>query len=244
MKRIALMLVMAALAASSQAAIVSYNFDCYGTVGNPDGSYNGDMVAGVVPAVGWHNTWWTDPKTDLTDNTGAATTIDISWSSFNMYGIQPSTHPGQDADGTYNKELLNGYLNAGAQNWANIAQSSVTLSEIGYSSYDIIVYFSSDVAGRTGTVADGTTTYYFNTVGAASIASGNALFMQAIDSTVNGYNTAANYAVFSGLSGASQTLTVDIPNYGGIAGVQIVSVPEPATLVLLGLGGLVLRKRS
>jgi hypothetical protein len=223
------------------AGIVSWNYnswgDAYGTQATD--------VSGLAPAAYWNDTWLDGRTTDLLDNTGAATTIDISWQSFNSWHIQGS-HPGTDTDGSHNKEILNGYLNSGPAGWnPPLIYSAVTLSQIGYSSYNVIVYFSSDVAGREGYVTDGLSTYYFNTLGPASIASGNALFIQATDTTTNGYAVAANYAVFSGLSGASQTLTVqmrDMEEWGGIAAVQI--VPEPATMLLLGLGGLLLRKRS
>lgn len=58
-------------------------------------------------------------------------------------------------------------------------------------------------------------------------------------------NNSAAYIRFSGLSGATQYL--DLVGNGGIAGLEIVAVPEPASLALLGLGGLLLatgRKRS
>jgi hypothetical protein len=32
---------------------------------------------------------------------------------------------------------------------------------------------------------------------------------------------------------------VSIPNWGGIAGIQVVATPEPGTLALAGFGGLV-----
>ena len=116
------------------------------------------------------------------------------------------------------------------------------MTEIPYASYDIIVYFSSDGAGREGDVTDGSTNYSFVNVGQSSVSGVNALLVPTTD-TAGAYTTTANYAVFSGLSGASQTVTVqmrDDDEWGGIAGFQLVEVPEPATLGLLSLCGLLL----
>lgn len=245
MNKIGLMAALAVIVSVCPANTVSWNYNRYG---DAYGTQSTDVAGvGAYSASYWNDSWLDGRTADLLDNTGAATTIDISWNSFNSWSIQQS-HPGKDQDGSYNKEILNGYLNSGPATWnPPLTYSSVTLSEIGYSSYDIVVYFSSDVAGREGYVTDGSTTYYFNTVGPASIASDNALFIQAADMTEAGYEAAANYAVFKGLSGASQTLTVqmrDNDEWGGIAAVQIVQIPEPTSLLLLSLGGLLLRKKA
>ncbi|MBN2162217.1 MAG: PEP-CTERM sorting domain-containing protein [Pontiellaceae bacterium] len=226
-------------ACAAPAGLISYNWDSYGTIGNPDGSYNASMVGGIVPVVGWHNDWWSNPVTDLTDAGGSATTLDIAWSTHNAAAVIGTVHPGQDADGTYNREMLQGYLNAGAS--GTVKQSSVLLSQIPYAEYTLYVYFSSDVAGRQGTVTDGTTTYYFNTYGPDCIntVDGNAVFVEAQDITAAGYSVAANYAVFSGLTSSEQTIICDIPEWGGIAGVQVVEViPEPSTIGLVAFSGI------
>lgn len=213
----------------ASASVVSWNYDSNGTV-------TGTNVAGVVPVANWNNSWPANPTTNLVDDTGAATTVDIAYQSFNTWSVTGS-HPGVDGDGTYNRELLNGYLNSGPAGWnPPITHSSVAISQIDYALYDIIVYFSADVAGREGSVTDGATTYYFNTVGVASVSGSSAILAGTVD-TAGLYTTSANYAVFSGLSGASQTITVqmrDNDEWGGIAGFQLVSVPEPASAASLG----------
>jgi hypothetical protein len=245
MKTISNVIVVAAatVAASLQAQVISWNADANGTI-------SGANVAGVVLAANWNDSWLENGNAispygsptvvnSLVDNSGTATTLNMAYQAWGFWSIQGST-PGQDADGTYNRNLLNGYLNAGPAGWGPpVTTSTIALSQIPYAQYDIYVYFSADVAGRTGTLSDGLTTYSFSTAGPASISGANAVFAQTTDTGAL-YPT-ANYAVFSGLTGSSQTLTGSpLVNdaWSGIAGFQIVAVPEPGTMALAGLGGL------
>jgi alpha-galactosidase len=202
---------------------VSWNYDRFGTVA-------GTAVAGVVPVANWNNSWPSNPLSNLIDSAGNATSLDISYGSQNTWSIQGSS-PAIDGDGTSNKRLLNGYLNAGPASWnPPTIRSSVTLSQIPHGYYDVIVYFSSDQANREGQVTDGATTYHFKSLGAASISGSNATFARATDTTTVGYAAGANYAVFSGLTGDEQTVAVqmrDNDEWGGIAAVQIVPQTDP-----------------
>ena len=225
--------VMLTVGLSLKAQVISWNFDGYGDISGPS------QQAGVVLSPYWNSTYLIDgnsgaPENNLKDNTGTATTLGASFVDNSQYGyaIQFST-PAQDTDGSYNKYLLNGYLNNGGS--GNVV---ISLSSIPYAMYNIIVYLSSDTAGRTGTVNVGSTTYDFSTMGPAEISGADASLIQTTDTS--GANPSADYAIFSGLTGNSQTITTAIPNYGGIAGFQIVAVPEPTTLALAGMGGLML----
>jgi hypothetical protein len=233
-------LILAALAASGagNAATVSWSVDQFGTV---------STTAGVAPAANWNNTvpsggspYVGKTVNDLKDNSGTATTVDISYGAWSGWRIQGS-HPGADLDGTNNKELLNGYLNAGPAAWnPSVTASSVAISSIPYAAYNIIVYFSGDTAAREGAVTVGSSSYYFSTLGAASITGANAVLTQTT-SVSNASYVGANYAVFSGLTGTAQTLTVqmrDNDEWAGIAGFQVVAVPEPTSAFLLGAGAL------
>ena len=224
-----------ALAAGADAAInaISWNLDRWGTV-------SGTNEAGVVLVSNWNNSWPSNPTTNLIDNTGAATTLDISYTSEGQWSIQNST-PGQDTNLSYNRNLINGYLNAG--NAAATKLSTVNLAEIPYAKYDIYVYFSADVADRAGSVTVGSSSYYFDTVGSASISGSNALLVQTTETTDVADNINANYARFTDLEGTSQTITTNIPNFGGIAGFQVVQVPEPSAALLGGIGMLCLLRR-
>lgn len=237
-----------------QAATVSFNVDINGTLGDEVGAVNANVggatdIAGVVPSGYWYNTFDNGFQSfafsDMINSDGDGTTVDMSIVGFNDFSIQGAA-PGQDADTTWNRNMLNGYSNAGAS--VSPAVSTVNFADISGAylpGYSITVYFSSDVAGRTGTVTDGTTTYDFSTLGAASVTGANALLTPTASTT--GLNPGANYAVFAGLSGDTQTITVSIPDFGGIAGAQItgISIPEPtsaALCCLLGMVGLTLRR--
>src|SRR4029077_16225028 len=137
----------------------SWNYDRFGTI--PGGG-----VAGVEPAGNWNNSWPDDPTVNLVDNTGSPTSVSIVYNSYTTFSIQNS-HPGVDANGKYNRELLNGYLNSGNSNIPT--NSSISITQIPFSYYDLYVYFSPDAAGRTGTVTDGATIFSFTTLGKSSL---------------------------------------------------------------------------
>ncbi|MCA9297653.1 MAG: hypothetical protein KDA28_01225, partial [Phycisphaerales bacterium] len=122
---------LAAWVGVSQAQVISWNWDRFGTV-------RGDRVAGVVPASNWNNSWPAYGTQDLIDDSGVPTSMDIAWASFNDWTVnEPApANPGQDADGSYNRELLNGYLNAGEAAWEPpITYTEVTISDVPFGSY-------------------------------------------------------------------------------------------------------------
>jgi hypothetical protein len=222
---------------------ISYNWDLYGTIPTNSTSY-----AGVVSVANWNNSWpgtntpptVGSPTLNLIDNSGAGTTMDIYFSGTGQWQLNPlNTAPSVDADGTYNKRLLKGYVDMVGGN-----PVTVNLAEIPYAQYDIYIYMSSDTADREGYVADdGGLTYYFRTLGSAAISGGNASLIQTLDLTNDAQDTAASYARFSNLTGSSQAISVFAAGNAGIAGIQVVQVPEPRAALLGGLGLLALLRR-
>lgn len=182
--------------------------------------------AGIVPATNWNNS---TNGLSLHDNTGAASgasfTIAGTWGP---WGIGASGYGSPDADGSYNRTLLGGYANTSS----GIGPETFSITGIPYTNYDLVVYFSSDTAGRTGTIScsGSGATYDFTTIGPSSVSGASAILSQTTDTS--GANPSANYAVFPNLSGGSETLTLNIPLGGGIAGFQIVAaVSQASTLV-------------
>ena len=111
--------------------------------------------------------------------------------------------------------------------------SAIAITQIPFSYYDVYVYFSSDAAGRSGTVTDGDTRFSFSTIGAASISAANAVLTRTTDTGTN--YPSANYVIFTGLSGNNQNIQCNIPLYGGIAGFQIVPRTDPLPSALLAI---------
>lgn len=227
---------LAAACISAQAQVVSLK---YGSELIPSGG-----LAGAVLAPNWNNSASMGSSvsgSSLLDSSGATTSIAYTlatsqtWGGWNIGGT-----PSQDADGSYNKLMLNQYLNS-APNFGN--PESLSLSGISYGSYDLYVYFSSDAAGRNQSITLGSTTYDFSTVGSAATSGANALLTQSTSTT--GANPTADYVVFSGLTGGLQTVDLNSQNGGGITAFQIVAVPEPGTMALAALGGtsLLFRRR-
>ncbi|HEX9045690.1 MAG TPA: PEP-CTERM sorting domain-containing protein [Verrucomicrobiae bacterium] len=217
---------MAAVTAHAQ-SIVSWN-------DNNGNNIPATGTAGVVAATNWNNsTTGMALAYDTGGASGASFSIAGTWGPWGIIAVS-----GADADGTYNRRLLGGYANTSSG--VPGGQEVFTISGIPFATYNVIVYFSSDTANRTGTIASANAgiTYDFSTIGSPSVSGANAVLTQTTDTT--GANPLADYAMFSNLSGSSETLTLSIPNGGGIAGFQIVSVPEPGSLALAGIGGLAL----
>ena len=199
---------------------------------------NGNAVsgsAGVISVSNWNLTG-DGGSADLkySDATSSGATLTLA-GGFGAWGIGGVSSP--DGDGSTNKAIFDGYYNS--------LGSTLTVGNIPFAAYDVYVYFSSDVDGRTGTLSDGTTTYSFKTMGVAATSGSNAIFTQTTDTGAG--NPSADYAVFSGLSGASKTFTIANASDGmGFAGIQIVQVPEPSAglLGLCGVSFLLIRRRN
>ena len=220
MSAVATVGLLALQSASAQNAI-SWNYDYYGTFSGAS------QFGGVVSVANWNDSYLQGfpsaaSKTNLLDSSGAATSLGFTPSTTGNWRIQASD-PGVDANGTHNKRLLNGYLDSGSQ-------QSITLNAIPYNSYSIYVYLSSDTANRTGLVSVGSKQYDFKTLGSAAISGGNASLIQT--TSTNGSNPSASYAVFTNLTGSSQTITWRIINNGGIAGFQVVSNADVAVAII------------
>jgi hypothetical protein len=130
---------------------------------------------------------------------------------------------------------------------------SIDVAGLSFAEYDVYVYRRGENAGRAGSFTIGDTTYYAGTL-ADGIPSDETGYVLSTDTTydgalINAGGTVAtdiaqgNYVKFSGLTGTSFTLEMGALSDDGyarnkVAGIQIVAVPEPATLGLIGLAGV------
>lgn len=179
-------------------------------------------VAGMVAVTNWNNS---NPGNGgslsaMLDNSNATTTAGFTITgTYGGWGIGGATGP--DADGTYNKLMLGGYANTSSG--VSGGQEVFSITGIPYYRYNLVAYFSSDATNRGGTIGcpGAGVTNDFVTIGPSSVSGANAVLIQTTDTT--GANPVANYAVFTNLSGASQSLILNITNGGGMAGFQIVS---------------------
>ncbi|MGC3957816.1 MAG: hypothetical protein QM813_07660 [Verrucomicrobiota bacterium] len=215
--------------------VISWNLDNNSTI-NP-----GDL-AGLAPATNWVDSWLNNVTTALPDNSGAATTMDLNYGSFNSWSV--GGHPGLDANGTANRELLNGYLNSGPAAWGPWTTNTwVSLTNVPYALYDVIVYFNADASGRKSSIEGPNTTYHFSTMGSAVRSGANALFLPTAETNTAVFPT-ADFAVWRGLTSPNARFTT-YPKSGndqwlGICAFQVIESsnayciygPAPATQIV------------
>ncbi len=206
---------------------------------------NSSTFAGVVSAAYWNNPTGTPTFSGkpLNDSTGAASGATIS--GVNLASNTTSNIAVVSGDNNttmYNRGVT---MNAVQNTTGSSLQVSSLPSALTSSGYDVIVYFAAYSSGTWGVkVDDGTPahlqTYYASVDAATPDYTTGGGFVQAT-STDSASPSTGNYMRFTRLNGSSFTVTV--PTGGSnqfldVTGMQIVPTPEPASLALLALGGL------
>jgi len=200
-------------------------------------------TAGVVRQQNWNNGPGTPGSiSSLVDNTGSTFSppASVSWNSNGQWTAIGLNNPADK-----NNVLMNGYLDS-----TGGATGNVTFSNVPYGVYDVFVYFGSDGNGRN---ADFQLNGAHDTYGTTSDSGGYGSFVQATSHN-SASPTSGNYVEFTNVTNSSLRVGGGIltaftngfevewtaynssPNNVGVHGVQIVSVPEPGTVVLLGCG--------
>lgn len=236
-----------AVTLSSQSQVIGFNFEGYTPSLQPG------ETAGVVPQQNFNN--FNDNKnySNLKDNTGAGTGVNVTYSTdghgfyaySNIYPVTP------------NERLVSGYVYSTPG-----VSVDVSVSSIPYAQYDLYLYGLSDTPGRiqefTVTLADTSTiSFFYQSVDKNVIITGsnNNPFVLGYGLTLQTATAGADYVVFSGLTDANITISARAYDYNSgtnsytdsysfFSGGQIVAVPEGSTWAMFALGlGVVLLSR-
>lgn len=243
MSRKALILAaLSGLASQAGASVISINFT---GAGGEDGTLASTDAAGFVSATNWNNIAENGPfnsntGTSLVDDSGSATSAMISWGNGTDGTGIGSWAIGSLTPDTPDHRMFRGYLD----NYEGLR--TITLSGLDAGTiYNIYVYSDGDNDSnvrRGFFTMSGTTTELID-------AAGN--YSGSYEAVPSGTADSGNYTVFT-VSGATSydlmfqgTLADDIPR-APLNGLQIVSVPEPSSIVFGTLTMLTFlrRKRS
>lgn len=206
--------------------------------------------AGVLNTVNWNNTTGQSGTASnvVADVAGVSTPTTIAVNYAATVGNWSSTGRGEENNtGTgENGDLMSGYLDT--SNTSNVIISTTGLTTQGIPGpFNVYVYVQGGVNGRGGTYNLTSTGGYNVTDSHDTTAAFDGTFVE--DTDLAGTTPGSNYLVFRGVPG-DFTLTTTPVNGGAtlranVNAIEIVAVPEPATIGLLGLGalGLLARRR-
>jgi hypothetical protein len=216
---------LAALTFTAQATTISVNF--VESVGHGNQQLGATTFAGIDSQSNWNNAPGVSGTQALNNSAGIVSGASVSWSSAGVWGDGEAN---VDATaGVGDAQLMRGYLDDGAPG------ADWTVTGIPYANYTAIIYHSTDAAGgvyRPLTV-NGTE---YSTTGTKARYGGQPNW------------DATNSITVTGLTGdlVVDNLGRDGASRASIAGFQIVQVPEPSGVALLGLAGLafIFRRRK
>ena len=220
---------------------IKFGTDQPGRPGDDNGAVNG--AAGVLGTAIWNNFGGqnsTAPQLLGADVGGVATptAATVAWTSNNTWSSSGLGEENNTATGE-NGDLMAGYLDTAGLGGVGV---SITVANLPVVSprFDVYVYTQGGVNGRGGTYTIGSTT--LEHTGDAAF---NGTFVQ--DTLDPGSTPGSNYIVFRGLTGTGFTLTgtptIGNPARAPINGIEIVAVPEPAGMALLGVAAAALLGR-
>ena len=215
-----------ALSPLANAALVGLNFQGNGVANLASGTVAGDTAGSIAPQANWNNALNSNnvagSNPNLTSSTGAPSGIAAAWNG-------PDGWTAGGADGASgNAQMSYGFIksNTGSTQIPT-GNVTVTFSNLPSGSlFDMIIYTATDNAAPTGTFALNNT---LNTSVSYAVGTGN----------VASFVENSTKYTFSNLTavGTSVTLTMS-GNGAGLAGVQLSAVPEPSSMLFLGLGAL------
>lgn len=246
-----LVLSLALSTASLPATVISVNFSRSTNLPTPLAPTD---VAGLVPAANWNNIQ-SDSQSGssttgaLADDSGTPTVTQITY--FNRFwrdGVDTST-----PDTT---------LNSGYTNTSTTANDTMTVSGLGTEftslGYNVIVYLSGTDGMGANTPAEfganigGGPDQWIRAIRRIPVSGTFASTTFATEALAEASSTESNYILFTGLTASSFDLNIlkdpdSTANWSraAVKGIQIVSIPEPGAITLLGLGslGMVLIRR-
>jgi hypothetical protein len=203
--------------------------------------------AGVVPQTNWKNVTATTNSTTISstimnDNTGTPTTatFSVSGTSLGLGSVQTA------AASTPGDERMM------ASNLSSNPTMTVSLANIPYAAYDLIIYNLPLFAGVKYTYTVGSTSYFGNSPSAGPTSAGYVdnnsgtpfTFTQATSTNTLSPTLNSTYARFDGLSGDINFIVTGGNGIAYLNGFQIIeSVPEPSRAALLMTGLLALSAR-